>query len=175
MLDLQIDALPSDFLPKIASLPKISTHLDPTTVLLSLASAALVFGWPILVQKTGIRFLQRVPGSIIALIAGTAAVSLLHLSVETIGTRFGGIPSSLPALTFPAINIGIIHNLIRPTLTIALLGAIESPALRAKSRTGWIGDRHNPNQELMAQGTANIGSTSPWWLLRDGHDRAHGY
>lgn len=155
LLGLKFDKLPSDFFPKMAALTGNLGTADATTMLLSLASLAAVFGWPFLVRKSGLRFLEYIPGSIVALIGGTLAVSLMHLPVETIGTQFGGIPSTLPSFVVPHIDLGVIHNLIRPTITIALLAAIES-LLCARVADGMIGDRHDPNQELMAQGLANI-------------------
>ena len=154
ILGLTINKLPSDFFPKTAVL---ISHLDTAsmpTMALSAASLGVVFVWPVIVRKSGIRLLQYVPGSIIVLIGSTAAVSLMHLPVATIGTQFGGIPSTLSAFTVPHIDLGVIQNLIRPTITIAILGAIES-LLCARVADGLIGDRHDPNQELMAQGIAN--------------------
>ena len=155
LLGLRIDNLPADFFPKIASLAGHLGTFDIPTVLLSAVSTVIVFGWPVITRKTGNAFLQRIPGSIVALVVATEAVASLHLGVETIGTRFGGIPSSLPGFTFPKIDFGSIQSLLPPTVTIALLGAIES-LLCARVADGLIGDRHNPNQELMAQGAANI-------------------
>lgn len=155
LLGLKIDDLPAGFFPQVASLAAHLPTLSLPTILLSAASACIVFGWPHIMRKTDIKILHRIPGSIIALILGTTAVSLLHLSVETIGTKFGGIPSSLPSMVVPHIDLGIVQHLIRPAITIALLGAIKS-LLCARVADGLIGDRHNPNQELMAQGFANI-------------------
>jgi len=155
LLGLKIDKLPSDFFPKMAVLAGHLNTMDTATVALSLVSLVLVFGWPALVEKMGVRFLQFIPGSIVALVAGTAAVGFWHLHVATIGTQFGGIPSTLPAFTVPKINLDIIRDLIRPSITIAILGAIES-LLCARVADGMIGERHDPNQELMAQGIANV-------------------
>ncbi len=83
------------------------------------------------------------------------AVWLLGLPVETIGSRFGGIPSGLPAFAWPAFSWESAKFLLIPTLTLALLGAIES-LLCARVADGMIDDRHDPNQELMAQGIANF-------------------
>jgi sulfate permease, SulP family len=154
LLGLNIDKLPSDFFPKVAALASHLNTASPPTIALSAASLAAVFVWPVIVKKSGIRLMQYIPGSIIALIGGTASVSMMHLPVATIGTQFGGIPSTLPAFVVPHIDLSIIHNLIRPTITIAILGAIES-LLCARVADGLIGDRHDPNQELMAQGIAN--------------------
>ena len=155
ILGLKIDNLPSDFIPKVQSLAEHLNTLDMTTVLLSLASLAVVFGWPHIVKRINIKLLQRIPGSIVALVLGTVAVTVLHLPVATIGTKFGGIPSALPAFSLPVLNLDILRNLIAPAVTIALLGAIES-LLCARVADGLIDDRHDPNQELMAQGVANI-------------------
>jgi len=155
LLGLKIDKLPSDFFPKMASLASHVDTADTPTIALSLASLMIVFGWSALTWKSGSQLLQRVPGSIVALIVSTAAVRIMHLPVEIIGTRFGGIPSALPDLVVPKINLDTIRKLIPPSLTIALLGAIES-LLCARVADGLIGDRHDPNQELMAQGIANM-------------------
>ena len=103
------------------------------------------------------RFLKRVPGSIVALLLGTAVVVALQLPVETIGTRFGGIPSGLPSFALPHFDTGKIMPLLSPALTVALLGAIES-LLSAVVADRMSGDKHNPNVELVAQGIANIAS-----------------
>ncbi len=152
---LKISSLPSDFFPKVGSLASHFSTIDPVTTVLSLASLAIVFGWSSLTRRINIKFIQRVPGSIIALVCGTVAVSVFGLATETIGTKFGGIPSSLPALVMPTINLSVIENLMPAILTITILGAIES-LLCARVADGLIDDRHDPNQELMAQGLANF-------------------
>ena len=155
VLGLKIAKLPSDFFPKMASLVRHMNTADATTMAVSTASLVIVFGWPALAQKSGSTLMQRIPGSVLALMAGTAAVSVMQLPVETIGTRFGGIPSALPGLTVPKIDLDLVRKLILPTITLALLGAVES-LLCARVADGLIGDRHDPNQELIAQGIANI-------------------
>ena len=152
---LATQSMPADFFPKIEILARAADTLDPTTVMLSLASLAIVFGWPMLAKKVNFGLLRRIPGSIIALTAGTVAVAVFGLPVETIGTKFGGIPVTLPSLTIPVVNLAVIQNLLGPIITITLLGAIES-LLCARVADGLIGDRHDPNQELMAQGMANV-------------------
>ena len=99
--------------------------------------------------------LTRVPGPIAVLVLASMAVALLGLNVETIGTRFGGIPQALPELALPEVTLNALRGLVAPTITIALLGAIES-LLSARVADAQIGDRHDPNQELMAQGIANV-------------------
>jgi sulfate permease, SulP family len=95
------------------------------------------------------------PGAIVALIVATLAVSAAGLEVETIGSKFGNIPAYVPEFAWPAFSWQSVRFLLIPTLTLALLGAIES-LLCARVADGLIGDRHNPNQELMAQGVANF-------------------
>ncbi len=97
----------------------------------------------------------RIPGPIVALLLGTLAVYLFRLPVETIGTRFGGIPSGLPHLVIPKFRIDLIHGLLGPAFTVAMLGAIES-LMSAVVSDRMSNDRHNPNVELIGQGVANI-------------------
>ena len=103
------------------------------------------------------RAVPAIPGAIVALVAGTAAVMALGLPVETIGSRFGGIPAGFPAPHFPEFHAALIPTLIQPALTVAMLGAIES-LMSAVVADRMSGDRHNPNVELVAQGIANIAS-----------------
>ena len=97
----------------------------------------------------------RIPGPIIALLLGTLAVYLFKLPVETIGTRFGGIPGGLPHLHIPHFRTDLIHGLLGPAFTVAMLGAIES-LMSAVVSDRMSNDRHNPNVELIGQGVANI-------------------
>jgi SulP family sulfate permease len=103
---------------------------------------------------------NRIPGAIVAFLLGTAAVVLFHLHVETIGSRFGGIPGGWPHFMIPHFRADLIHGLLGPALTVAMLGAIESLMSAVvsdrMSGEGSINDRHNPNVELIAQGAANI-------------------
>jgi SulP family sulfate permease len=101
------------------------------------------------------RFVKRVPGYIVALFIGTALVSLLKLPVQTIGTRFGGIPSGLPHIVIPHFQLNLLRPLISPAITVAMLGAIES-LMSAVVSDRMSGDKHNPNVELIGQGIANI-------------------
>jgi sulfate permease, SulP family len=98
---------------------------------------------------------DRVPGAIVALVLGTLAVWIFKLPVATIGSRFGGIPSGLPHLHIPAFRTDLIHGLLGPALTVAMLGAIES-LMSAVVSDRMSNDRHNPNVELVAQGIANV-------------------
>lgn len=119
-----------------------------TTVALAGASLAVILFWPR-------SWARRVPGSVIALFAGTTATALFEFPVETIGSRFGGIPQGLPAFHAPDFSWENVRVLFQPALTIALLAAIES-LLCAVVADGMVDDKHDSNQELMAQGIANI-------------------
>jgi SulP family sulfate permease len=98
---------------------------------------------------------NRIPGAIVALVLGTLAVWIFKLPVETIGSRFHGIPSGLPYFHIPAFRFDLIHGLLGPALTVAMLGAIES-LMSAVVSDRMSNDRHNPNVELVAQGIANV-------------------
>ena len=145
---LAMDKVPSDFIEKMTAIIEHAGTFQWPTLLLAAGSLAIIRLWPGKWQR-------RVPGSIIALVLGTAAVSIFHLPVETIGSKFGGIPQGLPAPHLPAFTWFKIHELFQPALTIALLAAIES-LLCAVVADGMIDDQHDSNQELMAQGIANI-------------------
>ena len=105
-------------------------------------------------------FSNRIPGAIVALVLGTLAVWIFKLPVETIGTRFHGIPSGLPHFHIPVFRTDLIHGLLGPAMTVAMLGAIESLMSAVvsdrMSNSSKISDRHNPNVELVAQGVANV-------------------
>jgi SulP family sulfate permease len=145
---LQVDKVPSEFIGKVEVLARHFGTLQWPTTALAAASLALIVFWPKGWQR-------RVPGSIAALVLGTAAVALFQLPVETIGSRFGGIPQGLPRPHFPALSWDHIQHLFQPAMTIALLAAIES-LLCAVVADGMIDDRHDANQELIAQGLANV-------------------
>lgn len=143
---LQIEEVPGEFVGRMHA---IATHfhtISATSTVLAVAALAVVI--------VCMRYFKKVPGSIVAMLLGTAVVAL-GLSVETIGTRFGGIPSGLPAITVPQFDLAMIPVLLSPALTVALLGAIES-LMSAVVADRMSGDKHNPNVELVAQGIANI-------------------
>jgi SulP family sulfate permease len=98
---------------------------------------------------------NRIPGAIVVFVLGTAAVVLFKLPVETIGSRFGGIPSGLPHFVIPRFRADLVHGLLGPALTVAMLGAIES-LMSAVVSDRMSNDHHNPNVELIGQGVANI-------------------
>jgi SulP family sulfate permease len=166
LFGLPINKMPSDFFAQIGALASHATQFNPLALAIGLASLALVVVWPksytMPMDNVGwrhrlYRLAAHVPGTIVALVGATALTALLHLSVETIGSRFGGIPQALPALALPAFSWDSAKQLLIPTLTIALLGAIES-LLCARVADGAAPElpRHEPNQELMAQGVANM-------------------
>src|SRR5271166_5314969 len=122
----------------------------------SLSYAATVLGVVTLATLLVCRAVSnRIPGPIVAMVAGTVAVWALKLPVETIGTRFGGIPSGLPHLHIPVFRTDLIHGLLGSAFTVAMLGAIES-LMSAVVADRMSNDHHNPNVELMAQGVANV-------------------
>lgn len=153
-LGLQIDQLPGEFFAKMETLAAHLHTLQIPTVLLAVASLAVLLYWNRL-AATRYAWMRRLPGPLAVLIIATAVNALFALPVDTIGSRFGGIPQSLPDIGLPELSLGTLGKLIAPALTIALLGAIES-LLSARVADSQIDDRHDPNQELMAQGIANI-------------------
>ena len=147
-LGLRVDKVPSEFIEKMKVLAENIGSIQWPTVYLAAASLAIILLWPKKWQR-------RVPGSIVAMVLGTLAVALFNLPVETIGSRFGGIPQGLPKPHIPELSWDNIQHLFQPAMTIALLAAIES-LLCAVVADGMIDDRHDANQELIAQGLANI-------------------
>ena len=145
---LQAQNVPAEFFGKLLVLSRNLDTAQWPTVILSVVSLALIVLWP---KRWG----RYAPAPVVALLLGTAAVLIFHLHVETIGSRFGGIPRGLPVFHAPHANWLLIEKLIRPAITIALLAAIES-LLSAVVADGMINDRHDSNQELMAQGIANM-------------------
>ncbi|HTD88681.1 MAG TPA: sulfate permease [Candidatus Binatia bacterium] len=145
---LDVVKMPSEFGEKMRVLVEHAGTFQWPTLVLAAGSLAIILLWPKSWQR-------RVPGSIVALISATVAVALFHVPVETIGSRFGGIPQGLPHAHIPLIAWQNIQQLIQPAFTIALLAAIES-LLCAVVADGMTDDRHDPNTELIAQGVANI-------------------
>src|SRR6201988_337577 len=144
---LKVDKVPGEFLARMEILARNFGTLSPAAT--SLAVLALM---TILVCM---RYVKRVPGYIVALFTGTAAVILLKLPVETIGPRFGGIPSGFPGIKIPQFHVDLLGPLIAPAITVAMLGAIES-LMSAVVSDRMSGTKHNPNAELVGQGVANI-------------------
>jgi SulP family sulfate permease len=151
-LGLTMSKNPGEFIDRLELLWQSLPTISWKSLVLAATSLALIKFWPA-------RLGRRLPASIVVVVAGTLAVALCGLNVETIGSRYGvtAIPQSLPLPQWPDFKFDELGNLIRPAFTIALLGAIES-LLCAVVADGMIGDRHDSNTELMAQGVANVGS-----------------
>jgi len=148
-LGLRMGPVPADFVPKWRALVAHLGVLNLWAVAVAALTLVVILVWP--------RLNRRIPSPFVALIAATTVVQVLHLPVETIGSRFGVINAILPAPTLPAVTFRQIPSLLGPAFTIALLGAIES-LLSAVVADGMIGGRHRSNMELVAQGVANIAS-----------------
>jgi len=144
---IRLDTNPGQFFARMHEIGNhFSTFSEEATVLASL-SLLVILVMP--------RYSKRVPGYIVALVLGTLTAHYFHLEVDTIGSRFGGVPSGLPHLRLPEFRSELILPLISPALTVAMLGAIES-LMSAVVADRMTGDKHNPNTELVAQGIANI-------------------
>jgi SulP family sulfate permease len=157
-LGLKVTAMPADFFGMLNALASNLGSTNLAALLVALGSLSLLVGWMRLGRRlleTRYQWVSTIPGSIIALLFATLASMALSLPVETIGSKFGGIPATLPSFHWPAFSWDSARFLIMPTLTLALLGAIES-LLCARIADSMVDDRHNPNQELMAQGVANF-------------------
>jgi SulP family sulfate permease len=146
-LGLTLPESPSEFFSRMAV---IGESLD-TINFVAFALAVLSLGLVLLIP----RWFPRIPGSIVALVAGTAVVAAAGLPVETIGSTFGGIPRGLPTIDVPRFRADLILPLLPAALTVALLAAVES-LLSAVVADTMSGDRHNSNAELLAQGAANV-------------------
>jgi SulP family sulfate permease len=146
---LRIDNVPGDFIGRMRAIVDNFYTISWEATFLGVMSIAVI----LLTTK----LVKRLPGYIVALVLGTIAVVLLKLPVETIGTRFGGIPSGPPHLHIPQFHWNMVHGLISPAITVAMLGAIES-LMSAVVADRMCGDKHNPNVELIAQGVANLAS-----------------
>ena len=159
-LGLSVPHMPADFFSILAALWTHAHTLNAWALGIALACLAVIIAWQHWMPSLGARApfsgkLTIVPGAIVALTLATAAVAFLKLPVETIGSRFGGIPAALPAFTLPDVSWESARFVLMPAITLALLGAIES-LLCARVADTIIQDRHDPNQELMAQGIANF-------------------
>ena len=149
-LGLSITKTPSEFIPKWEA---YISHMNTTnlyTLAIGLLALIILIFWP--------KINKKIPGSLIALIVTTLVVFIFNLPVATIGSQFGKISSNIPMPHIPNLNLNTLKALIGPAFTIALLGGIES-LLSAVVSDGMIGDKHNSNAELIAQGLANIGSS----------------
>jgi sulfate permease, SulP family len=147
LFGLQTSQLPGEFIARVRVLLASAETASATATLLGASTITAI-----LVLR---RLSRRIPGSIIVLLAGSAATFIARLPVETIGSRFGGVPSGLPTLHVPTLRLDLMLPLLSPALTVAMLGAIES-LLSAVVADRMSGDRHDPNVELTAQGIANV-------------------
>jgi SulP family sulfate permease len=148
-LGLKTPPVPSEFLGRIKMLFEYAGTVHWPALVVAGTSLTIILLWP--------RITRRVPGTIIALLLSTAAVALFRLPIETIGSKFGGIPQGLPHFAMPHFHAGHILPLLPSAFTVALLAAVES-LLSAVVADGMSGDHHNSNVELVAQGFANIAS-----------------
>jgi len=142
-------SVPGEFWPRMVALAHAAGTVSASATIVAAAGLAMI----ILTN----RFVPKVPGSILALVTMTIVARALSVPIETIGTRFGGIPAGLPHLAVPRFHASLIPGLIVPAVTVAMLGAIES-LMSAMVADKMSGDRHNSNVELVAQGLANIAS-----------------
>ena len=169
VMGLQVNKMPADFFSQIGTLASAIGSFNPYAFGLAMACVLVLFIWPRLwavdsqfrrqldnIQSvSALKATSRLPAPVIALVTLSLLAWYLSLPVETIGTRFGGIPQGLPVFQWPAFSWETAKLLVIPTLTIALLGAIES--LLCARVADQLSDtpKHDPNQELMAQGIAN--------------------
>src|SRR5213594_313069 len=144
---LQLAKVPGEFWLRMKALVASFPTWSPQATILASATLATMLVCRILSK--------RVPGPIVAMLGATATAFVLKLPVETIGTRFGGIPCGLPHLVVPPWHAGLVHGLLGPAFTVAMLGAIES-LMSAVVSDRMSNDRYNPNVELIGQGVANI-------------------
>ena len=146
---IQLANLPSEFAERMRGLVEHAGTISPAATMVATLSLVTI----ILLRAVA----PRIPGTIIALVGGTAAAAALGLEIDTIGSTFGGIPAGLPEPHFPKFEAALIPSLLRPAITVAALGAIES-LMSAVVADRMGNDRHNPNVELIGQGVANIAS-----------------
>jgi sulfate permease, SulP family len=144
---LKMDHVPGDFFHRMGAYAQ-SWH----TISLPATALAVI---SLIILILCLKYAKRIPGAIVVTFGATIAVTLFHLPVETIGTRFGGIPSGLPSFAIPKLHYNLLSQLLSPAFTVAMLGAIES-LMSAVVSDRMSKDKHNPNVELIAQGIANI-------------------
>jgi len=144
---LRLDKVPGEFWLRMKALAASFPTWSPRATVLAVGTITVI----LVCRKVS----SRIPGAIVAMLGATLAAHFLKLPVETIGSQFGGIPSGLPHLTIPHFHAELIHGLLGPALTVAMLGAIES-LMSAVVADRMSNDKHNPNVELIGQGVANI-------------------
>jgi sulfate permease, SulP family len=146
-LGLRIEKVPADFVDKWIEYGRYFSTVNTYTLAVGLGSLLIIVLWP--------RITRRVPGQLIAILVATFAVQFFHIPVDTIATRFGEVPNSLPAPHIPTISWELVRQMFSPALTVAILAALES-LLSAVVADGMMGTRHRSNMELIAQGSGNI-------------------
>jgi SulP family sulfate permease len=146
-LGLETNAIPSEFILRMSVLANSLGTVNWPAQLVAISSILIILLLP--------KLTRRVPGSIVALALGTFAVAVFGIPVETIGSRFGGIPTGLPHVSVPQFRPELIVPLLPAAVTVAMLAAIES-LLSAVVADSMSDDRHNSNMELLAQGIANV-------------------
>ena len=147
LFGLQVQKVPGEFWLRMKTLVASAPTWSWRATVLALCTVAIML---ICRAISG-----RIPGPIVAMLGVTVAAHLMRLPVETIGTRFGGIPSGLPHIVIPTWHARLVHGLLGPAFTVAMLGAIES-LMSAVVSDRMSNDHHNPNVELIGQGVANI-------------------
>ena len=148
-LGLTMATVPAAFFSRWAAYYHALNTINPAAVAIGIGTVILVFALR--------RVTPRIPGMLVAMVVATVATKLFHFPVETIGSRFGALPHTLPAPSFPNFDLAMLPELISPALTVALLAGIES-LLSATVADGMMGTRHKSNMELVATGVANIGA-----------------
>ena len=167
LLGLSIAKMPSDFFAQLKVIWQQIDSVNPTALAVGAVCLGGLFLWAKLFSPGGllplrllegrtVRGAARLPGSIVALVSLSIATAVFNLPVETIGSRFGGIPTVLPSLALPDFSWQSAQQLFIPTITIAMLGAVESLLCARVADNLTTLPRHDPNQELMAQGVANM-------------------
>ncbi|MBP7474910.1 MAG: sulfate permease [Pyrinomonadaceae bacterium] len=146
-LGLKLEKVPADFTEKWIEYARHSATFDPSTLAVGAASLLIIVAWP--------KITRKVPGPLIAILAVTFAVQYFQIPVDTIASRFGEVPSSLPSPQFPVVTWPLVQQMFSPAITIAILAGLES-LLAAVVADGMTGTRHRSNMELIAQGTGNI-------------------
>jgi SulP family sulfate permease len=149
LFGLSLPQDPSEFIAKWKALMGAWSSISPQAAALGVGTTALIAFWP--------KPWAKLPGSVVALVLATLAAWYFQLPVATVESRFGAVPQSLPMPSLPHLEWDQMRQLFQPALTVALLAAIES-LLCAVVADGMIGDRHDANQELIAQGAANLAS-----------------
>lgn len=144
---LTMNSVPSEFIPKWAAYISHAYTTNFQTLFIGLLSLGVIIFWP--------KINKKIPGTLIALILATIITIFFKLNVETIGSRFGDIPNTIPKIVVHNINMEMVKELMMPSITIAILAAIES-LLSAVVADEMIGGNHRSNMELVAQGFANI-------------------